>query len=158
MCSEALHKCEAQLQKLTKEKNCPQLILNTKNTFEKMKTKWNYYEMHVKCYKIKMNLILSETKEWEKKTLETIEKLKYILCQQRLAKKFADRIDAIRKQSNRCVVCTSAQINIYVTPCGHASTCSTCMKRIMESSNKSCPICRRNIQQQMKCNLNTFKE
>lgn len=51
--------------------------------------------------------------------------------------------------STVCVVCWEAPVEGACVPCGHVSTCMSCLKKIKDN-NEVCPVCRANIEQIVK--------
>jgi len=55
------------------------------------------------------------------------------------------------KDDDECRICMDAKINTVIIPCGHLCVCLECSKLLMSNNNnKTCPICKQNIQQIIK--------
>ena len=61
-----------------------------------------------------------------------------------LYEKMIESMESIKKE---CAVCFGPRIGTFTfLPCGHAKTCETCYKKIVENSG-TCPICRKKVEQ-----------
>ena len=50
------------------------------------------------------------------------------------------------EEDGQCVVCLAADKTHAFVPCGHICVCGECCDRIMNSSSKTCPLCRQSCQ------------
>jgi hypothetical protein len=41
-----------------------------------------------------------------------------------------------------CVVCMESRIDSVFLDCGHAATCMSCAKQVLQNNERSCPLCR----------------
>ncbi|KAL2934800.1 putative E3 ubiquitin-protein ligase XBAT35 [Bienertia sinuspersici] len=57
--------------------------------------------------------------------------------------------DTAASGSAMCVVCWEARVEGACVPCGHVSTCMSCLKKIKDN-NEACPVCRAEINQVVK--------
>jgi hypothetical protein len=61
--------------------------------------------------------------------------------------KLDDKQPANMIRENECIICVSHKKCIAFVPCGHIATCENCAKMIYD---QKCPICRSNIQMNLK--------
>merc|ERR1711879_650940 len=65
--------------------------------------------------------------------------------------KFNENADSVAEQledsrENSCVVCMERPSRTAMVPCGHASYCEECAKRLLKSTIGKCAVCRTDIQ------------
>jgi len=57
-----------------------------------------------------------------------------------------DDDDEKEDSQGRCVICTTAQVDTVIFPCGHVACCNACLQQMMAGGHDDrCPVCRAHI-------------